>query len=242
VELDVWRRQILTVQADRLQAQLTISRLNSELLSLLDLPWCLEERRVWNPEGYRVTDEPIDIQAAVTGGLARRPELLLLRLLICKLDAGTLPAVHDVMRSIHPLLGSAAPPGLLRLAKLASVQGSHTEQEELTVRRQQLEQHLRKREAVVASEIRQAAAAVQIHAQSASLARERARSWEAKVLDIEARQKQGLASFAELTSANLEWLKARGDIIQETMAWEIAGVQLRQAQGLLPPTGAGKTP
>jgi outer membrane protein TolC len=107
-------------------------------------------------------------------------------------------------------------------------------QNDISTRRAQLSEYLNERENAVAEEIRQAATALNNRTQLVALASARERSWAEKVNDIRSRQQQGLASFAEVASANLDWFKARGDVIQEVMAWHIAWVKLRQAQGLFP--------
>ena len=104
---------------------------------------------------------------------------------------------------------------------------------DLDVRRDQLRGYLAEREAAVAEEIRQAAANVNYRAKLSALAWAREKSWEEKLRDVESRQKQGLAPFAEVISTKLDMLKARSDVIQEVMAWYIAGVKLKQAQGRL---------
>lgn len=232
VGLDVWQRQAASSQGDRLQAQLAIDQLNGDLRRLLRLNDCGEHWRVWNPDGFEVTDITIDVEATVCDGLARRPELLLLRLLACKLTAATLPEARDAIRAIHPLLGAAGCPVISAKlpALLALAPGAR---EEVDVRRRQIEELLRDRENSVAEEIREAAGALRYRARIVALAKDRERSWEERVRDARSRQQQGLSSFAEVAQVNLDWLKARAEVVQEVMAWEIARVKLKQAQGLL---------
>ena len=231
VALDVWTRQLLTMQSDQVQADMTLTQLNSELRHLLGLRDCGDPWRVWNPDKYDVTDSPFNVDAAVAEGLARRPELLLLRVLIQQLGAGNLPAARDLLRSVHPLLGAARHPVLTKIVTILHLPIENGA--ELATRRQQLAEYLVEREAAVADEIRQAAAGIQSHARLTALAWARERIWEEKVKDVESRKQQGLAPSAEVTSTTLEMLKARGEVIQEAMAWHIARVKLSQAQGLL---------
>jgi hypothetical protein len=232
VDLDVWQRQLSTSQADRLQAQMTIDQLNGQLKGLLRLSDC-ERWRVWNPEGYEVIDFTIDVEAMVCDGLARRPELLMLRLLARDLTPATLPAVRDAIRAIHPLLGAATGCPLVAAKLPALLALDLAARKELDVRRRQVEEYLHERESAVAEEIRQAAEALRYRTRIVALAKERERSWQERVRDARSRQQQGLTSFAEVAQTNLEWLKARADVVQEVMAWEIARVKLKQAQGLL---------
>jgi outer membrane protein TolC len=89
---------------------------------------------------------------------------------------------------------------------------------------------LAERERTVAGEVRQAAHDLNAHRRLAEIARRQAASWKAKVEDLENRGAKGLASFAEIASARLEWLKARGDVVAESVAVHVAEVKIRQAQ------------
>jgi outer membrane protein TolC len=232
VALDVWSRQLLTAKSDSIQAQTTIDKLNSQIRTLTGLRQDGENWRIWNPEQYQVSETPIDVDAAVATGLASRPELQLLRLLVSEAGAGSASVIDDLLRSINPLLAMHAHPCLAVLLKpfaLLNCPGSKPE-----IRRTQLSQYLSDREAAVAEEIRQAATDLQNRTQLVALAYARERSWADKIAEVRARQGQGLASFAEAASTNMDWFKARADLVQEVMAWHIAWVKLRQAQGLLP--------
>jgi hypothetical protein len=233
VGLDVWQRQFAQSQADRLQAQMTIDQLNGQLRGLLGLNECDGHWRVWNPEPYEVTEFTIDVEATVCDGLSRRPEILLLRLVTHDLSMATLPAVRDALKAIHPLLGVATGCPLLAAKAPALLALDPAARAELEVRRRQVEEYLHQRENAVAEEIREAANALRYRARIAALAKERERSWQDRVRDARSRQQQGLTSFAEVAQTDLEWLKARADVVQEVMAWEIARVKLKQAQGLL---------
>jgi hypothetical protein len=234
VTADVWARQVLSAQGDAIQAQITIGKLNADLRGLTGLRDATDWR-IWNPDAYQVTDTPVDVDAAIAEGLSSRPELLLLRRLIQDSSPATMSLVREVLKSIHPLLGLTARPVVHVLTQALAIAGVEPAGGiEADTRRRQLSQYLCDREAAVADEIRQAAAAVRYRTQIVALASARERSWADKTNEVRSRQQQGLASFAEVASTNLDWLKARADVIQEVMAWHIAWVKLRQAQGLLP--------
>jgi outer membrane protein TolC len=105
---------------------------------------------------------------------------------------------------------------------------------ELEVRRQQLRQRLNDRELAVAQEIRQAVRTLAAQQALVVLNRQKIRSWETGVRELEDRNKQGLASVSEVAMAKLDWLRARGDLVQEVMAWHRARIKLKEAQGVLP--------
>lgn len=232
VPLDVWEQQSLRMRADKLQAQMTIDQLNGELRALIGVDDG-ERWRVWNPERYDVTDAAVDVEAAVCDGVARRPELSLLRRLTRDLSPATLDAAADMMRSLSPLLGAggAGCPCLSKIVALLALRRAG--RGELEQRRGQLTDYLGQREAAVAEEVRQAAAALVYRGRIVALSWERERWREKNLRDIRGRQQQGLASFAEVASTMLEWHKARAEVVQEVMAWHIAGAKLRQAQGTL---------
>ena len=77
VALDIWTRQLLSMQSDQTQAEMTVNQLNVQLRQLLGLSDA-DNWRIWNPELYDVTESEVDVEAAVAEGLSTRPELQLL--------------------------------------------------------------------------------------------------------------------------------------------------------------------
>lgn len=240
VDVEVWLRQLHQSQSDRLKAQRTIEELNSRLRGMLGLTSCPDRERIWNPEPYAVNDEPIDMDAAI--GIARlhRPDLILLRQIIASLSPQTLGLIREQLQAANPLLAEDRS-GLLSdlLSPLRAM--LPTGQSEIELRRLQLMNWLAEREAAVVEEVRQAVTALRYHGRVAALAWQREKSHLQALQDAHSRRQQGLASFAELTQKHLEWLKARSDVLQETMAWYTARVRLWQAQGLLAPDPAPTT-
>ncbi|MCX7700335.1 MAG: TolC family protein [Gemmataceae bacterium] len=235
VDVEVWLRQLHQSQGDRLKAQLSIEELNSRLRRMLGLTACSERERIWNPEHYAVNDEPIDMGAAIGIALHHRPDLILLRLVIASLSPQTLGLIREQLQATYPLLADkpSGPMSELFAPLLTMLPAGRTE---IELRRGQLIDWLREREAAVVEEVRQAVTAIRYHGRVAALAWQRERSHLQALQEAHSRRQQGLASFAELAQKHLEWLKARSDVLQETMAWYIARVRLWQAQGLLAPT------
>jgi hypothetical protein len=240
VEYDVWFRQNLTLQGDRVQLELSICQLNALLRRWLDLCGGLEDYRLWNPDDYLVREEALDLEAAVAQGLNQRPDLVFLRTLIANLSSDTLPLVRLLLQAANPTLGSQGAPKTHPLAQIAALLHPPDTEEEIATRRRQLQILLGELEKTAAEEIRTAVRAVPLRLRMVKLAQERAQSCQARVKDVLGRQEKGLALFAEVTQAQLEWLKARAEVIQEVMAWHLAHVKLQQALGVLPLACAGK--
>jgi hypothetical protein len=109
------------------------------------------------------------------------------------------------------------------------------------------------REEQIAGDIRRDVRLLTIQTEILILARRRAADNQRRVEEITERQAKGLSSFAETAEARLEWLKARGTVVEAAASLLIHKVKLRQDQGLLAaeccpaceagsPTAAGSTP
>jgi hypothetical protein len=225
-------RKQLDAQIQQTQVQLAIEELNGELIQLLGLNGCAPDEHVWPAADFKIVSQTLDIEAAVSQGLAQRPELVLLHEVQQTLSAGTLSAVRPLAESFNPLLGmmDQRPPSLFAVVLLRRLLGN---QPELEVRRQQLQEHHAERQKAVAEEIRQAARTLIAQQRLAALTYQKVQSWETGVRELEDRNRQGLASSTEVAMAKLDWLRARGDLVKEVMAWHIARAKLKQAQGVL---------
>jgi len=83
------------------------------------------------------------------------------------------------------------------------------------------------RERLAAAEVRAAAVAVDSAGRRVAFAAARAESWKAKLDDLGAKGGRP----AELLQAELEWYKARGELVAEVMGWHRARVKLSLAVG-----------
>lgn len=236
VDYEALARQQLEVQIQQSQLQQAIDQLNSDLIRVLGLRECRSDERLWPAGDFHLPSETIDVETAVAHGLAQCPELLLLREVERKLDVQIVPAVRQLAQSSNALLGMMdQPPRLLLVALLLrGLRGGAGSCTELEVRRQQLRQQLDDRQLAAAQQIRQAVRTLAAQHQLVVLTRQKVHSWETGVHEMEDRNKQGLASVTEAAMAQLDWLRARGDLVKEVMAWHIAHVKLDQAQGALP--------
>lgn len=235
IDYDALARRQIDVQIQQAQVQQAINQLNSDLSRLLGIRDCAPEVRLWPSDDFKIPSQAVDIESAVTQGVRERPELVLLREAEQKLDLGTLPAIRQLTQSFHPLLGllEQQPRWLLATGFLRAALAGRSNCVELEVRRQQLRYQREHRERAVAEDIRQAGRTLAAHQQLIALSREKAASWEKKVHELEDRNKQGLASVSEVALGKLDWLRARGELVKEVMAWHIAYAKFRQAQGIL---------
>jgi hypothetical protein len=234
--VEEYQRQIIDLQLQQAQNQLVIEQLNSKLRQALAFDpghaW-----RFWPDAGVPLGTESIaDVEAAVQTGLAQRPQLLLLRHMIANLDKNTIASARYFLSSISPILGMATPAKgckvLTLLGKVTHVQPGLDEDAESI--RAQLIDYLKERERVVAAEVREAAYEVRARRELTILARETTSRWQDRIKDLEKQRGQGMPVFGELTTAYMEWYKARGEVVTEFLGWKIAALKVKQAQGILP--------
>lgn len=234
--IEEYQRQVVELQLQQAQNQLSIEQLNSKLR----LAMGYESTHAWRflpdpgaPLGAEVVP---DIEAAVHLGLAQRPHLLLLRYMIDNLDANTLNSSRGFMQTVNPLLAMSSPGPdckvLKILGKILHVQpGQGCEVERV---RAQLQDLLRERERTVETEIREAAYEVRARREAILLASEASNSWQTRIRNLKTQQSEKMPVFAELAKAQQDSFKARGEVVKEFLNWKIAIVKLKQAQGILP--------
>jgi outer membrane protein TolC len=231
VELDVWQRHRYRLQTDRVQAHNQVEQANTRLRGLMGFSGSPNAIYFWPQLDAAGPPEVVDVEGAVVLALGQRPELRLLRCLVHDLDVDTLTAVRPLLQTVSPLLGNRPAADYPCLAVLRAVMpGGPVREREVTIRRQQLLELLKERERAAANEARQAAHDLNAHRRLADLARQQAKNGQDKLDDLERRGAKGLASFADITAARLEWLKARGEVVAELVAVRVADVRLRQAQ------------
>lgn len=237
--IEEYQRQVVDLQLQQAQNQLTIEQLNTKLR----LAMGYESRHSWRvwPEPCAPASEasvplPPDVEAAVELGLHQRPQLLLLRNMIANLDRDTLDSAHVFLMTINPLLAMPSPGPSCKLlqmiGKILHIQPG--KQEELERVRAQLSDYLRERERTVEAEIREAVYEIGARREAIDLARRAASSWKERIDALKKQQAEGLEGELGLASAYQEWHKARGEVVNEFAGWKIAAAKLKQAQGILP--------
>jgi hypothetical protein len=236
VDVEVLRRQVIDARLEQALTEVTLVQLNGRLRGLV-APDLAPTERLWPdltaPAEAHVPD---DVEAAVAVGLAYRPELLLVRAVLDHLDRATLAEARLLLQSINAMLGAEEPGSSCKclsvLARLLCL--SPSRQDEVEAARKQLQDYLAQREREVADEVRVAVTEARGRLPVVVLARERAHRWEIKVDDLKEKSERGMTVFAELATARQDWLKARGEVVKEWVAWQVAAVKVGLAQGVLP--------
>jgi hypothetical protein len=253
-ELDTLERKEIDLKSDRAQLRLVQARLQHDLKALLGSPANAPAnliKPVLDMDDYVA---PGDSAAEVAKGLASRPELQLWRSLGQGLDATTQPVAQAALQAVNPLAGGALDKGARSSsAHLKTVLEMCKGQADAEAIRQQILTYEAEREQQIASDIRRDVRQIAIQTEILILARRRAAESQRRVEEVAEKQAKGLSSFADTAEARLEWLKARGTVVEAAATLLIYKVKLREDQGLLVaecstaseaacPSAAGRTP
>jgi hypothetical protein len=235
---------------DQVQLEFVLDQLNGQLKAMDNLACDAEsDYRIWPTDPLLVTGEDHDPGPCVAEGLARRPDLNLLRALAAGLDPRTQPVAAQALSTISPLLGGPAG-GCKWLADLAAAVLPCVKSGAVETARGQVDTLLQARERQARQEITTAARLVAARRAEAKLASLRAELAARKVKDLEERLQKGYDVRTELTTARVDALKDRSDQVHAAADFMVACVRLRQAMGLLaecpaphwPPAPAGIPP
>ena len=220
---DDFNRQRAKLLIDAEQAEAGIRTLN--LTVKVQLGQSVKgDERFWPTGPFGVSAEPLDIEAAVQTALQSRPDLQFLRAMYHGLSASTLPLVNQQLQSTNGLLGSMSLPALPRILQKRLAPLRATAEVEVSYRHEQLFLAIADREKLAATEVRVAALQMESAARRVALAKSRAESYRDKVT------KAG-DKLADKLPAEIEWYRARADLIVEVMAWHTWKVKYRAAQG-----------
>jgi len=223
------RREQLDLQGRSLELQATIHKLDRQLSQLLGLE-ADETQPLWPAPDLKVTISPIDVEDAVSTGLASRADLALLVMLEESLSSQTLPAMRGAMARLDPLLASLAPRRQFLGAALYRGQLAS----EAETRRLQLEDLLAERRRAAEDEIRRAAADAELRLRLVGLAADKLDQWQKQLQRLrESREAKGTVSMLEISTAQLEVIRAESDALHAVIEWQIALVKLEEAQGIL---------
>jgi outer membrane protein TolC len=243
-------RKWAETRGDQVEVDVAIDQLNGQLKAMDSLACDVEpDYRIWPTDSLQVTGDDPDPKRCVAEGLARRPDLNLLRALDAGLDAHTLPVANQALSTVSTLLGGPAG-GCKCLTDLAAVLLPCLKDGAVETARGQVDALLQARERQAEEEIITAARLVAERRVEAGLASLRAELAGRKVKDLEERLNKGENVRTELTTARLDALKDRGDRVHAAASFMVAGARLKQAMGLLavcpaphsPPAAPGTPP
>jgi outer membrane protein TolC len=223
------RRQLLDVEANRAKLEAGIDALNASLRARLNL--APDQLPIWPSDPLKVRDEEVDVPQAVATGLAYRPDLNLLRVLAA---GNAADLAEGILRAASPLLvttRTSNPVAILLAPILAPFTGQpERRRAEVTAR---VQRTLVSRERQAEAEIRAAAANLRGASATAAARALDVKQVEARIAELQTRQKAGLNVTAELVTARLDLIKAKGALLTAATDWAAAEVNLRKAMGLL---------
>jgi hypothetical protein len=220
-------------RGDLVELDVRIDLLNGQLKEMDNLACDAQPcYRIWPTDPLLVTGEDPDPGCCVAEGLARRPDLNLLRALQAGLNARTLPVVSQALSTVSTLLGGPAG-GCKELKDLATHLLPCLLNGAVETARAQVDELLQARERQAAQEITTAARLVAERRVQAALASLRAKLAGRKVKDLEERFNKGYDVRTELTQARLDAFKDRSDEVHAAADFLVACARLKQAMGLL---------
>jgi len=236
VPLDELRQQPFDLQSRLVALDQAIVRLSNELKDLLSLGPQGEPWLIWPLVEVRVDTHPIDVEAAVQIGLARRPEVGLLRRLDSMQSSDTLRALQPALSMVNPLLGmNCGSSALSRRTMPLFLCSRGDESEDLASLRNLWDIYRQAREQEIAKETRSAALEVQATLEQIIVANGRLRHWETRIGQIKAREAGGVMSPLEQTQAELRRLDALAALWKSIADWQLAVAHLRREQFTLMP-------
>jgi outer membrane protein TolC len=225
-DIPTLRRKLLDLEAKLAQLQAAIGGLNASLRARLGLP-ANDSLPLWPAHAFKVKADDVDAEQAVATGLHYRPDLNVLRSL-ANGNAGD--ATNAVLAGLNPLLAK-----LKSDHPLAVLFAVFTREPE----RQQAAANARVASVLVArqrqaeAEIRAAVLLLRGHRSAVAARMLDVQQVESRIAELETKAKAGVNVTAELATAKLEFLTAKGELLSSVMAWHIAEMKLRQAMGLL---------
>lgn len=211
----------------KVQVDAAIVQLDGQLCRLIGVE--RDDHQPLQPTAeWTVAARPTDADAAVAEGLRSRPDLVMLCLLSQELNGQTLPAVRSALGRLDPLVGGLSLGvcclSLRRVCDCAELEGRETQLGHL--------QESQRRAAE--EEIRGAAVEVEKRLRQVGLAKDKADRCQSELRRLrEKRAAKGNVQPSEVSAAQLEVFRAESDAFQAVVEWKIAGMKLKESQGLL---------
>jgi hypothetical protein len=222
------RHREFELRQEQAELELAVTRLNRQLQLLLGGD-PLDRQPIRPLVDWDDFAEPSDIESEVYVGLAQRADLAILRRLLQTLEAPTLPLARAVLEQ-QGVGTITRPHGLAGL--LHQLLPGHANWE-LSRRRHQLASLLAEGEQMAAEEIATAASTVSTRLRQIRLAQEALENRQRRLDELRRRREIATVTAFEVSAARLERIEAEGELMQRIIAWKIADVQLKEAQGLL---------
>lgn len=231
LKVEEFPQQRLDAERRLIELELGITRANRELAKLLDLEWGDGTTRIWPRTELRVVSDPIAIDEALSVAQAERPELEVVRTLAYSKCVEQLPTMKAVLAGYSAFLAASPLPGSLLFGRLVADRLS--EPEELAARQRQFRQLATQREREVRDEVRLAVATIHARHDAAVLAKHAVLHWDGRVDDLRQARDVNKSDWGELVEARLKRIEAQSQLVEAVTAWQIAQVQLDEAQGRL---------
>jgi hypothetical protein len=229
------KRHRLAVLDKQLKLTSQIDQLNAQLVRLLGLNTTEIRPRIWPATDFAVAVSPIDIDMAVAVGTATRPELRLLASLRSSLKAKNVDITRNVVGGASSLIGAQSKfTGMFSLLGVREFFGQRRSNRlELPTRQRQLADYYDQRRREVTVEIQQAALEVESTLRRIAVEKQAVTAWRAEIDELGKKSQIEEATFLDISRARLKRLEAESDEIEQIIAWKIALVKLKEAQGML---------
>lgn len=229
------KRHRLAVLDKQLKLTSQIDQLNAQLIRLLGLTTSEIRPRIWPATDFAVAVAPIDIDLAVAVGTATRPELQLLASLQSSLKAQNVDITRNVVGGASSLIGAQNKfTGMFSLLGVREFFGQRRSNRlELPTRQRQLADYYDQRRREVTTEIQQAALEVESTLRRTAIEKQAVTAWRAELDELGKKSQIEEATFLDISRARLKRLEAESDEIEQIIAWKIALVKLKEAQGML---------
>jgi hypothetical protein len=229
------KRQRLDVLDRQLKLTSQLDQLNAQLVRLLGLSTDDARPRIWPAADFTVMVAPTDIERAVALGTANRSELRLLAALQSSLTAKNVEITRDVVGGASTLIGSQSKfTGMVSLLGMREFLGQRRSNRlELPTRRRQLADYTDQRRRDVTHEIQQAVLEVESTLRRIAVEKQAVAAWRNELDELAKKSQIEEATFLDISRARLKRLQAESDEIEQIVAWKIALVKVKEAQGML---------
>jgi hypothetical protein len=229
------KRQRLAVLDRQLKLTSQLDQLNAQLVRLLGLSTAEARPRIWPATDFTVVVAPTDIELAVAVGTANRPELRLLGALQSSLKAKNVAITRDVVGGASSLIGSQKKfTGMVSLLGVREFLGQRRSNRlELPTRQRQLADYADQRRREVTLEIQQAILEVESTLRRIAVEKQAVTAWRTELDELGKKSQIEEATFLDISRARLKRLEAESDEIDQIVAWKIALVKVKEAQGTL---------